>query len=59
MARWVADEEHVQALAARPDMARVRETIRMHVEFEQRQAAREAETATLVLAQSQELGLTR
>lgn len=56
---YAAAEENVKALAGRPDMARVRETIRLHEQFEQKQAAREAEAAAPTLAPAQDLSLSR
>ena len=54
-----APEQNVEALAARPDMDRVRQTLRLHDEFEKGQAAREADTAPPALAPAQDLSLSR
>lgn len=53
-----APEQNVEALASRADMHRVRATLRMHEEFERRQADR-AEAAAPELTPSPDLGLSR
>ena len=55
---YAAPEPNVEALASRADMHRVRQTLRMHEEFENRQAAREAETAFSALTQTQDRELS-
>lgn len=55
---YCAPEQNVRALAARPDMERVREALRMHEEFEKRQAAREPEATAPALTQTQDLSLS-